>query len=162
MADIQTAAGILITTETGEFLYKRSANLNSIDRNNLGILQALLMASNDSNSMPMVFKTDNGFISYTIIEQNDSRINIAIYGSTSTISSEKCIEAASQLLYLVRNLIIFHIGANDIEDIKSNKRHLKTLDLTMDYILSNSEHPFILFNSINVTCHSIRNDRIKL
>lgn len=68
MADVQTATGVIITTDTGIFLYKRSANLNAIDRNNLGILQAFLMASNENHSMPMVVKTNNGYIAYTVSE----------------------------------------------------------------------------------------------
>jgi hypothetical protein len=62
--------------------------------------------------------------------------------------------------------LIFHIGAKDIEEIKSGnyerlKRQFKVLDLTMDYVLSHPEQPYILLNAINVTCHSTRNDRIR-
>ena len=62
--------------------------------------------------------------------------------------------------------MIFHCGAKDIEEIKTGsferlKRQLKVLDTIMDYILANPEKPYILFNAINVTCHSTRNDRIR-
>jgi hypothetical protein len=82
------------------------------------------------------------------------------------VTTEQCIDSVSQLLYFIRNLLIFHIGAQELEDIKTGvydkiKRQLKILDPAMDYILSNPEQPYILFNAINVTCHSTRSDRIR-
>lgn len=166
MATTQAATGILITTDTGISLYKKSVNLTAIEQNNLGILQAFLMTSTENSTTPLVIRTENGYISYTIIEVEDSRLNISLYGSTSTISTERCVESVSQLLYFIRNLLIFHMGAKDIEEIKNGnferiKRQLKVLDATLDYVLSEPEKPYILFNSINVTCHSTRSDRIR-
>ena len=140
MAETQAATGIIITTDIGISLYKRSANLNAIDQNNLGILQAFLMTSNENNTTPLIIKTENGYISYTIIEIDDWKLIISIFGSTSTVSSDQWQDSISQLLYFIRNLIIFHVGAKDLEEIKTGvyeriKRQLKILDLTFDYIL---------------------------
>ena len=140
MTETQAATGIIITTDIGIWLYKRSTNLNAIDQNNLGILQAFLMTSNENNTTPLVIKTENGYISYTTIEIEEWKIIISIFGSTSTVSSEQCLDSISQLLYFIRNLIIFHVGAKDLEEIKTGvyeriKRQFKILDLTFDYIL---------------------------
>ena len=63
--------------------------MNSIDQNNLGILQAFLMTSIENSSTPIALKTENGYISYTVIEIEDSKLVISIFGNTSTISSEQ-------------------------------------------------------------------------
>ena len=135
--------------------------MNKINQDNLGILQAFLMTSLENSSTPIVLKTENGYISYTIIEVEDSQLNISIFGNTSTISSEQCIDSVSQLLYFIRNLLIIQIGAKTIEEIKTGayenvKRKLKELNAILDYVLSQPESPFILFNAINITCHSNR------
>ena len=74
-------------------------------------------------------------------------------------------DSVGQLLYIIRNLIIFQIGVKSIEEIKTGayeklKRQLKGLNDIMDYVLSQPESPFILLNSINVTCHSKRADEL--
>jgi len=58
------------------------------------------------------------------------------------------------------------MGSKDIEEVKSGvydklKRQLKVMDSIMDYILENPEMPFIVFNSVEISCHSVRNQKIK-
>ncbi|CAI2368359.1 unnamed protein product [Moneuplotes crassus] len=161
MALTESATGLIISTDTGACLYKRSINMNPIDQNNLGILQAFLMTNIENSSMPISIKTENGYISHTIIEVDDSKLNISIFGNTSAESSEQCIDSVSQLLYILRNLIIIQIGAKAIEEgatggIDGLKRKLRALNDIVDYVLSQPESPLILFNTINVTCHTNR------
>ena len=80
-----------IITDTGIKLYSYSRAETMIDFSNIGVLHALLMTCMDKGAIPSIIKTENGFISYTTI---DERIHLILFGKSSSKSSEKAEEYA--------------------------------------------------------------------
>jgi len=76
------------------------------------------------------------------------------------------IQHAQQLLYHVRNLLIFHVGIKDFEsDLAQNqpdrlKRQLRILEKPIAYLLTESLRFEFAFSSLKVTSHQSISPRL--
>ena len=74
-------------------------------------MHAFLMTNLENGAIPGVIKTEDGFMSYTTI---DEKIHLMLFGKTEKMSSERVEKFAQSILYCIRNMLIFTIGVPDI------------------------------------------------
>ena len=79
------------------------------------------MTSQDNSSFPLVLKTKNGFLTYTSIEVDQTQLLLTLFGQNTAKDSERSCELGQQVLYLLWNLLIFHIGVKDFDSIEGDE-----------------------------------------
>jgi hypothetical protein len=90
----------------------------------VGLAQAFFMTNVENYSIPTVIKTKTGFIAYSSIQTDNGEgttILLTLIGKLKCSSSEQSSKYASNILYFIRNLIIFHIGVKDFENVEGDE-----------------------------------------
>lgn len=87
------------------------------------------------------------------------------FANSNAINSEMATKLSGSLLYYARNLVIFHIGATDLEELCTSvhdwiKRQLRVLTPAFTSLMSYPESPCLTFNSVPVTSHTMRSNRL--
>ena len=125
------------------------------------------MTALDNGATPHLIHTKNGWIGYTSVQTEDTRIAFILYRNNETGSSEKALFFSQQLLYHIRNMSIFHLGLQDIAGVDRPggaeilKRQFRVLDPVLEHLLGSGYEPPLLHSMQPVTSHLQRSERVR-
>ncbi len=111
-----------IHSESGMILYSTYHNMPAVGSSNYNLMLAFCMTGDEEGADAKVITTKSGFIAYTNLDfRLGGKLYICYAQSNLAKTSERTLEASQRVLYMIRNLLIAHIGIRDFdEDLKTN------------------------------------------